>query len=96
MGEINTSFKIDERLNQKLRIGSNVELDANTKEIFYRASFGVAEELSADNFDPQLLPVNCIFTSHGNLTLETDDNIYGMAMGLIVYPVKRWEDAELS
>lgn len=92
-----TQTPIDNRLVGKVFTGANTEVPERIKNLFTYTCYGVAEQLFEEGIlDKIPFLVNCMFTEYGKITLELDEEQFGNVMGLIIYPIKKWLDNNLS
>lgn len=88
---------MDHRLNGKLFFSSNVVVPERIRKLFNYVIFGVGEQLEKEGIlDNTPFKVNCIFTEYGKITLELDEAQFGNVMGLIIYPIQKWLNSNLS
>lgn len=87
---------IDKRLVGKLFVLATIPIDEDIKKLLAMGFWGVAEQLDSDHLLNNLPRINCFITPFGDVSINLDDNQFGMHMAMAVYPVQKWRDSNLG
>ena len=87
---------LPDALQDKITIASTCELTPHEREIFFVAFHLIDKALIKDPVPLEQLYINAVITDSDDITLQMEPNVLGNQVHLVIYPVHRWRDMQLS